>query len=261
MGALAGSAPKSRMAAALSMKQMLVAALRGDRDETDAAYTAAMRSAQDNPEVRRILQYNHAMALYRLGADEAAMSAVLELRQAYLDRLGLRAADVFGANVAEILAAVPDEPYRDDDLRRTGDCLDLLATVLKRLGQPAAALAYVHAMKFYTAASAWRSSVRAGQDAVDELIALGDLASARNICENQLLPAVSHFQLSDLLVPVRSQYAVVLARCGEVDQAREEMARLRAYQVSELGQRELANQQANIEAIASSWLADPSQFS
>jgi hypothetical protein len=63
------------MAAALSMKQMLVAALRGDRDETDAAYTAAMRSAQDNPQVRRILQYNHAMALANQQANIEAIAS------------------------------------------------------------------------------------------------------------------------------------------------------------------------------------------
>lgn len=83
-------------------------------------------------------------------------------------------------------------------------------------------------------------------------MAHGDLDGARNICENLLLPAVTCYQLSDLLVPVRAQYAVVLAWCGDIDAAREEMSRLAAYQVTDAGALELANQRALIEQIADS---------
>lgn len=113
-----------------------------------------------------------------------------------------------------------------------------------------AALEFLHAMKFYNAASAWRSGVRAGQEAVDELIAIGDLGDARDIAESFLLPAVTRYELLDLLVPVRAQYAVVLAWSGEFDTARAEIDALEAYELSPIGTQELRNQRALIEQIA-----------
>ena len=112
-------------------------------------------------------------------------------------------------------------------------------------------MAYLHAMKFYNSAMAWRSAVRAGQEAVDAVAEMNDFDGARQICEEFLLPAVNKIQLSDLLVPVRAQYAVILAWCGDLDSARDEMGRLEAYQVSRTGAEELANQRALIDHIAS----------
>jgi hypothetical protein len=72
----------------------------------------------------------------------------------------------------------------------------------------------------------------------------------QRIAEQFLLPAVTQYQLLDLLIPVRAQYAVVLARCGDFDSARSEMARLEPYRVPGDGTAELANQRRLIERIA-----------
>jgi hypothetical protein len=249
MRGLAEAGLNAQAAAALAMKQMLAAALSGDRQGVDTAHGAAMHHVQGNGTLKRILQYNRVLSLFHLGANDSAASEAFQLVMTYYDHLGLDLEDVLRTTPAHILAAVPDTPDRDDDLRRTGDSLDLLAAAHRRLEQPAA-MAYLHALKFYTAASAWRSAVRAGQDAIDELIALGDLESARDISENHLLPVVTGYQLSDLLVAVRAQYAVVLAWCGDIDAAREEMSKLATYQVVGIGAQELANQRALIEQIA-----------
>lgn len=145
--------------------------------------------------------------------------------------------------------SVPETEERDDDLRRAGDCLDLMAKSLTRMGRPAA-MEFLHAMKLYTAGMAWRSAVRAGQDAIDGLVAIHDFDGARSIAEQFLLPAVTEYQLLDLLIPVRAQYAVVLAWCGDIDSARSEMARLESYQLPGDGTAELANQRSLIERIA-----------
>jgi hypothetical protein len=58
------------------------------------------------------------------------------------------------------------------------------------------------------------------------------------------------YKLLDLLVPVRGQYAVVLAICGDVDSARNEMTALEKYRLSPAGTRELNDQRKLIEKIA-----------
>lgn len=253
---LTGPNLDARAGAALAMKQMLAAALRRVRAEIDSAYTIGVRHVQGNASLERILRYNRAVSLFQLGAyDEAAFDA-FQLVTDYYEHLDLDIDDVLLTTPAHIRAVAPGTPDRDDDLRHTGDSLDLLAVALRRIGQPAG-LAYLHALKFYSAASAWRSAVRAGQEAVDEQLNARDPHGARDICENHLLPAVTGYQLSDLLVPVRSQYAVVLAWCGDIDAAREEMSKLEAYQAVGIDALELTNQRALIERIASGDLALP----
>ncbi len=236
----------------LSMKQMFVAALAGNRVGIDNAYTVGAQQADDNPSIERILRYNRAVAFFHLGAYEEVASIAFDLAMDYFDHLGLDFQHVFGTNPSDILAAVPDTPNRDDDLRHTADCLGLLAMSHRKLGQ-STAMARMHAMKFYNAASAWRSGVHAGQEVIDELVALGELAAARNLAESFLLPVVTRCELFDLLVKVRAQYAVVLAWCGEVDAARDEMRALEAYQLPSTDAQELSNQRMLIEQIAAGY--------
>jgi hypothetical protein len=235
--------------AELSMKQMLVAALAKNRDGIDSAYESGLQHIADDPRRLRILQYNRAFALYQTGAYEEVGTIAFDLLMEYYDDLNLDLNDVFLSNVKHILTVAPDSPGRDDLLRHAGDCLDLMAKCHNRLGRPAG-MAYLHAMKFYNAAEAWRSAIRAGQDAADAVAEIGDFTGARKICEEFLLPVVTTYQLSDLLVPVRAQYAVILAWCGDFDSARDEMITLEAYRVSKIGAEELANQRALIEHIA-----------
>ena len=47
--------------------------------------------------------------------------------------------------------------------------------------------------------------------------------------EQIVLPAVTEFQLTDMIIPVRSHYAIVLAWCGETSEARQEMRALFEY--------------------------------
>jgi len=244
-----GSALDAGALAELSMKQILVAALTKNREGIDSAYDRGLQHIADDPGKLKILQYNRALALFQTEAYEEAWTLAFNLLMEYYDELNLDFNDVFLTNAEHIQTVVPDIPERDDLLRHTGDCLDLMAKCHNHLGRPAG-MAYLHAMKFYNAAGAWRSAVRAGQDAADELMETDDFGGARKICEEFLLPAVTTYQLSDLLVPVRAQYAVILARCGDFDSARDEMTRLETYRVSEIGAEELANQRALIEHIA-----------
>ncbi|MEA5362798.1 dsDNA nuclease domain-containing protein [Amycolatopsis sp., V23-08] len=250
MTAAVGAGMDPRAASALAMKQMIAASLRDDRDGVEAAFSVGLERSAGDAMVQLIVRYNHALSLYHLGANEDAASEALSLVGDYYERLGLDLRDVVGVSPSDLRAAVPDSATRDDDFRHVADSLQLVGAASKRLGESSAARVLVHAMKFYSAASAWRSAVRVGQDAIDEVLGLGDLQGARNISENFLLPLVAEYQLVDLLIPVRAQYAVLLAWCGEIDAAREEITKLEAYQLNDAGAAELVNQRQVIDRIA-----------
>lgn len=233
----------------LSMKQMLRASLVGDREATNSALSTGLGFAESDERIALILRYNYALALYQLGDHEDAATKALAVAVDYFDLLSLELSDMLGTNVEHVLATAPDSPTRDDDFRHAADALDLIANARRELGDRNSVIARLHAVKLYSAAQAWRSAVRVGQDAVDDLAELGQINDARSACESLLLPVVEHFEFFDLLVPVRAQYAVILAWCGEERAARDEMSRLSSYQLSDLQAAELSNQINLIEQI------------
>jgi len=112
-------------------------------------------------------------------------------------------------------------------------------------------LARIHAMKFYSMSQALDSFVRVGQDLVDEFVERHDYIGARDVFERNLIPTIIKTKLASHIVPVRSQYAVVLAYCGAFEQADEEMVRLAPYEsgLDENGQIELQRQRALINQL------------
>jgi hypothetical protein len=71
----------------------------------------------------------------------------------YYEHLGLEVEDVLLTSAEHIRSVVGNTSDAPDDLRHTGDCVDLLARAYQRQGMPAA-MQYLHALKFYSAASA-----------------------------------------------------------------------------------------------------------
>lgn len=93
--------------------------------------------------------------------------------------------------------------------------------------------------------------MKVGQDVVNELIGiLGDPLEARRVIETLLLPILQEYRLLEYVVPVKAQYAVVLAYCGEIEPARRLIGELKAFAVSDFSRRELENQTRLIERIA-----------
>ena len=84
-------------------------------------------------------------------------------------------------------------------------------------------------MKFYDLVGAVDSLVRVGQDVADDFVFIHDFEGAREVLEQHVLPTVIRANMLDRLVGARSQYAVVLAYCGDVEAADQEMARLEPY--------------------------------
>lgn len=228
---------------AVAMKRMNFLAQGGDVAGAQAAMDAVMDAIPDRPEYLRIARYNFARALFSLHAYEACLEITKELILEYYALLGLTPAQVIGNNPDKIFPLLKKGDNLTDDLKHLADTLDLQAMAVNHLGRPSR-LERIHAMKFYSMAHALDSYVRVGQDLVDEFVGRADYIGALDVFERNLLPTILGMKMASHIIPVRSQYAVVLAYSGRFEAADAEMARLAPYEtgLSEEGQIELRRQ-------------------
>ena len=198
----------------------------------------------------RIFRYNRALAMFKLGAYDLTLQETERLGQEYYDLLGLSPEQVIGRNPPAIRPLLPKGRDNRDDLKHLADTLDLHAQALQRSGG-SSPLARIHAMKFYELAHAPQSVIRVGQDLVDDFCVHNDFEGARDVIEKMLLPTVQALNLVSWVVPVRSQYAVVLAYAGQFDAADNEMRRLAPYEagLSPAGKGELEDQRRLIASL------------
>lgn len=180
-------------------------------------------------EAWRVARYTYAAGLYLCDEYERAVTITLALGIEYYDELGIDPMDAIGANPPELAAKIGDLVSKGDDLKHLADCLDLQAKALLELGRDSR-FCRIHAHKFYLLAEALSSSMKVGQDFVDECLRVrSDPEGARMFLENTLLPIIKERQLLSYLVPVSCQYAVVLAYCDEDFAARRTLAEMRPF--------------------------------
>jgi hypothetical protein len=137
-----------------------------------------------------------------------------------------------------------------DSLKHLADTLDLQAHTSTKLGVQAP-FARIHAIKLYSMVNAIESVARVGQDLADEFMERNDYLGARQVLETNVLPNVINLRMTDYILPVRRQYAVVLAYCGDFAAADAEMARLAPYArgLDPIALREYRSQLALIEKL------------
>jgi uncharacterized protein YecA (UPF0149 family) len=237
--------PSRRARVALIVKELLFAGLEGDERKLRPAFTRALAAAPDDLS-RRIVRYNYACGLLNCGRPNEAAEIATELVSEYYGVLGITPKDVFLKKLYETAARIRDIPDKGDEIKRLADSLDLQGSALRETGisQPFAKL---HAHKFYLLSSCFTSAVRVGQDFVDEC--LSDRADADAACdfiENFLLPVVREQKMIGALVPVSCHYAVVLAYCGRIREARHTLDEMRPYIVPGTLQAEEYNTQSNL---------------
>src|ERR1700692_266118 len=137
----------------LAMKSMNLAALKGDEKRVFAEINNVSTLLPEKPAHLRVFRYNAAHALYNLGRHDACISITEELIPEYYDVLGLNVAGVLMKNPTDIFPLLKKDVDHSDDLKHLADCLTLKAHALNRSGRHAY-LARMHAMKFYSMASA-----------------------------------------------------------------------------------------------------------
>lgn len=212
----------------LSFKEMVAAGSDRDRVRIENVYEEAARVAENDALVSKVLRYNRAVALERIGDHLAVIDAVEPLIAEYYADVGLRESDVFMKS-QQALYALLTKPLDTDDLKRLADALNLWATARVAMNLPPM-LRRFHAAKFYTIAQAGRSAANTLQEVVDDFLTImGDTAGARETMERHLLPTIREFGLTEMILPVRSHYAIVLAWCGDITAARQELQALSVY--------------------------------
>ncbi len=232
---------------AVGMKRMLFAAREKDVATVKKTMDELSRVLPKTPQHLRVAKYNYAHALFELGMMDECVAGTLDLVVEYYDELGVRLSDVMGNNPDKIWPLLKGDHTHTDDLKHLADALDLQSKALKASGGNPG-LAPIHAMKFYSMAQSLDSFVRVGQELVDDFIGRNDYIGARDVIERNLMPTITGLKLVGRIIPVRSQYAVVLAYCGAFDAADAEMARLEPYEggLDARGQWELRNQRSLI---------------
>lgn len=210
------------------MKRMLYQAGQGDLEAVTGSIADMQTLLPEQPTYQRVFRYNAACALFKLGQFQLAMDMAAQVAQEYYEALGITPEQVMLKDHKELWNLI-DKPSLDHaDIKHLADALELLALSATKFGA-SAPLARIHAMKFYGLAGAIDSLVRVGQDAADDFVFVRDYEGAREILEQHVLPAALEHNLFGRIIGVRSQYAVVLAYCGEIDAAEREMARLEPY--------------------------------
>lgn len=232
---------------AVGMKRMVFAARAKDVATVKKTMNELSRMLPQTPQHLRVAKYNYAHALYELGMMDECVTSTLDLISEYYDLLGLTLGDVMGKNPDKIFPLLKGEQSHTDDIKHLADSLDLQSKAIKATGRYPG-LGPIHAMKFYSMADSLDSFVRVGQELVDDFVERNDYAGARDVIERNLMPTIMGMKLAGRIIPVRSQYAVVLAYCGAFAEAEAEMARLTPYEsgLDAPGQRQLRDQRALI---------------
>lgn len=235
---------------AWAMKRMLAMSSSDDVQGVMEMLVEVEKRLPESDQHHRIFRYNRAVAMFKLGAYDVTLQETERLGQEYYDLLGLSPEQVFAKSPPAIRPLLPKGRDNTDDLKHLADTLDLHAQALQRSGQ-SSPLARMHAMKFYDLARAPQSVIRVGQDLVDDFCDHNDFEGARDVIEKTLLPTIQALNLLSWVVPVRSQYAVVLAYSGQFDAADNEMRRLASYEagLSPAGKGELQNQRRLIARL------------
>jgi len=242
--------PNEAQAQALLLKKLLIAGFKRDLKSASSFFIEASRQSH-SALFSRITQYNYANVLYHCGKYRDAEKLCEQLTIGYYDELGLELGDVVARNLPHMAEKLGDLTGKAADLKRLGDVLRLRAMCLEELGKDPV-LCRMHAHKFYVLADAVVSVIRVGQEVVDELIGKGFFQDAKGFIEGSLIPWVNHKKLLDYKVPVTSQYAVVLAYCGEFEKAACAMNELRSFAIASPRWRaEFENQENLIAQIAS----------
>jgi hypothetical protein len=200
----------------------------GDVTGVSESLASISRIIPDDPVFHRILRYNSAVALWKLGQLKKVDVILRELVTDYMVALGIKGNQIFGRTTKDIRQIISKNPDCLADAKRLADTLEFHARTLSSLGQPPF-FVRIQSMKFYEIVGAYDSLVRVGMDVVDDHLTLGDNQGAKEFAEKFVMPVVEELDLPLQDIFVRSQYAVILARCGDHEEAETILRRLRPY--------------------------------
>ncbi|WP_145156308.1 SEC-C metal-binding domain-containing protein [Pseudomonas oryzihabitans] len=236
---------------AWAMRKILFASDQGREDEVRQAVAYATPKIPD-ADHQRIFDYNHAIALWKLKRHKQAAALCKKVADEYFEILGLTPKEVMGKNPDALWEVIKRPPDVHEHIKHLADTLEVYAKACEGQGLPAP-LQRIHSMKFFQMVGGHESVVRVGQDLADVFVGIKDFEGAKEVMEQHVLPVVAQAGLVARMVQVRSQYAVILAWCGDHRRAITELRRLDPYLegLEEHQRFELEGQTALIASIIS----------
>lgn len=236
---------------AWAMRTILFAADQGSMDEVRQAVEYATPKIPD-AEHQRVFDYNHAIALWKLKRHKQAEALCKKVIDEYFEILGLTPNEVMGKNSDVLWKVIKRPPDVHEHIKHLADALEVYAKT-REAQRLDARLQRIHAMKFYGMVEGYESIVRVGQDLADEFVGVKDFVGAKEVMEQHVLPVVAQAGLIGRMIQARSQYAVILAWCGDHREAVAEIKRLAPYRegLEETQRLEVSGQAALITGIIS----------
>lgn len=207
------------------LKTMLYQASLGDAAAVIRSIETIGQALPDSADYQLIFRYNASAALFKVGDYDASMRGADEVIRAYFERLGTSAEEVAGKSQRELWDSLDARARESEDVKHLADALELLALAQEKAGQRVG-LARIHAMKFFALAGAYESLIRAGQDAADDFVRRREYQGAKEVMEQHVLPHVRELRMASKLLDASTQYAVILAYCGQIEDAEAQMARV-----------------------------------
>ena len=111
---------------ALLFKELAAAGYDGDKAAIERIYKAGKSHLKDDALFSRLLRYNHAVALYRVGDYLTVLRVIEPLIREYYSAIGLREADALMKSNAQLYSLL-SKPVDSDALKRLADTLALWA--------------------------------------------------------------------------------------------------------------------------------------
>jgi hypothetical protein len=175
-----------------------------------------------------IYRYTVCIAWLKLGENKKAIKLIPEIVNDYYKLLGITADEVMGKNSPDLWEMIIKSDDNTDDLKHLADSLEVSAKIDNNLNR-FSLFKRINSMKFYNMIGAVDSLIRVGQDLADEFIGIHDFIGAKQVMVDWVIPSTIQENMLDKIISVRSQYAVILAYCGEFPEAENEFELLKAY--------------------------------
>lgn len=204
-------------------KRMTYEATQGNADKVISLLDAGLSEIPDDPMFMRVFKYTVAVSTLELELQEISLPILDELISEYFDLIGIQLKDMPGNNSPALLERINRYPELHEDLKKLATILSLRANYLPKIVKTNTR---IQCLKLYEMAGAYDSFIRTAQELADDFIEQQNYIGAKMVMDQHVMPNISNLGLIHRLFDARSQYAVILAYCGEFEESRKEMARL-----------------------------------
>ncbi|MCG7551642.1 ATP-binding protein [Pseudoalteromonas sp. Of7M-16] len=173
---------------------------------------------------QRVLKYNTAQAIIHRVENRYVAEILDDLINEYFEVLNLSEAIFKEVRDSDVLyKKMTEYDDKDADIKRLATAMNLFANIL--VFDENVKMRF-NSYRLYHMIGAYESFIRTVQNLADDFVEARSFELAKKTLEDNALSQVRKLGLTNLEIDVKSQYAVILAYCGFVPQAEEEINNL-----------------------------------